>query len=105
MQTETPQWVIDYIREHGEAFYLLTVWKHKRKEILVKYHNECQRCKREHKLTRATMVHHKKHLKEFPELALADDNLEPLCDSCHNIEHPEKLRKFHKVNKWNDERW
>jgi len=36
-------------------------------------------------------VHHIKHLKDFPELALVDSNLESLCFTCHNEEHPEKL--------------
>lgn len=39
------------------------------------------------------MVHHKKHADEYPELAYDLDNLESLCEACHNKKHPEKGRK------------
>ncbi len=74
-------------------FYKSREWLHKRKFILRRDNYECQKCKREGKYSKAETVHHKKHLKDFPELALIDSNLESLCGSCHNEEHPEKLKK------------
>lgn len=38
----------------------------------------------------ATVVHHIKPLAGHPEMALDLDNLESLCDACHNKKHPEK---------------
>lgn len=67
---------------------------------------ECQKCKSRGQFSKATCVHHKKHLKDHPELALVDNNLESLCDACHNEEHPEKLQQQKKSNKFiNEERW
>lgn len=52
-------------------------------------------------------VHHIKHLKDNPELALVDSNLTSLCGSCHNEEHPEKLEDYNEPKKTIDipERW
>jgi 5-methylcytosine-specific restriction enzyme A len=38
------------------------------------------------------MVHHIEELSDKPELALNEDNLISLCNSCHNKEHPEKRK-------------
>ena len=97
----TEQKVIELIKT--DKFYLCKDWKKKRKEVLRRDHYECQRCKRNHKVSKATTVHHIKQLKERPELALDDDNLESLCGDCHNLEHPEKLKDFFKSKRWNDE--
>lgn len=99
----TEQKVIELIK--ADKFYICKDWKKKRKEILRRDHYECQRCKQNHKVSKATTVHHIKHLKEHPELALDDDNLESLCSDCHNLEHPEKLKDFCKSKRWNDEKW
>jgi hypothetical protein len=49
-------------------------------------------------------VHHLKHLRQYPELALTDDNLISVCGWCHeNIYHPEKHKKKNKdvtVERW-----
>jgi len=91
-------------------FYKSTAWRHKRQEILQRDNYECQRCKREGKFSPASIVHHIKHLTDYPELALADDNLISVCAACHNKEHPEKFEKFRE--QWNSreepitpERW
>ncbi|MBP9988105.1 MAG: HNH endonuclease [Ruminococcus sp.] len=72
--------------------------------MLKKYHFECQECKKNGKVVTAKVVHHKKHLRKFPELAFDDDNLEPVCADCHNKLHPEKI-KIKNKKKWNDEKW
>jgi 5-methylcytosine-specific restriction endonuclease McrA len=84
--------LIEAIRKGNvRQFYKSTDWKRKRKEILQHDNYECQRCKSKGKYHRAETVHHIKHLKDFPELALVDSNLISLCFNCHNEEHPEKL--------------
>lgn len=42
----------------------------------------------------ATMVHHVKPRKEYPELELVLSNLVSLCDKCHDEAHPEKREKM-----------
>lgn len=78
-------------------FYNDRYWRNLAADIIEEHHNECQMCKAEHRLTPATMVHHVKYLKEFPELAYSrtyiDDTgaeqiqLLPLCHDCHEKAH------------------
>jgi len=75
-------------------FYKSTAWKKKRKQILERDNHECQKCKARGGYSRATTVHHIKHLTDRPDLALTDSNLVSLCSACHNEEHPEKLLKY-----------
>lgn len=75
-------------------FYKSTVWKRKRKQILQRDNYECQKCKARGQYSKATTVHHIKHLTDRPDLALSGKNLVSLCGSCHNEEHPEKLLKY-----------
>ena len=73
------------------AFYRSGAWLLKRKSILIRDNNECQKCKSKGRYSKAECVHHVKHLKDREDLALADNNLLSLCYVCHNEEHPEKL--------------
>lgn len=81
-----------------KKFYKSTAWKHKRKQVLERDNWECQKCKDEGGYSRATTVHHIKHLTDRPDLALTDSNLVSLCSACHNEEHPEKLKAV-EINK------
>ena len=84
------------------------------------YHNECYKCRKKGKITQAQTVHHINHVKDRPDLALTQyiiteqgekkANLIPLCNSCHNKEHPEKQYKAYFTNKKKkdnepEERW
>lgn len=95
-QKQTGQWIRAMSassHRRWKAFYHTKQWKRKRREILARDHGECQRCRNRKKpaeFTRATVVHHIKHLKDVPELALTDSNLESLCAECHEAEHPER---------------
>jgi 5-methylcytosine-specific restriction endonuclease McrA len=82
-------------------FYNSRTWRRKRKEILSRDNKECQRCKAEGGFSKATCVHHIQHLRDRPDLALIDNNLIALCDSCHNKMHPEKL-EFEKKETMSD---
>lgn len=75
-------------------FYSRAPWKKKRLEILARDNNECQMCKDRRLQEQADVVHHIKHLRDRPDLALVDDNLVSLCNSCHNEVHPEKLKRY-----------
>ena len=51
-------------------------------------------------------VHHKKEVKEFPELALDINNIETLCISCHNDEHDRLAEYKQKADRFEtDEQW
>ena len=87
------------IAEGREAeFYSWPEWEEIRQKVLTLDHRECIRCKARGKYSPAVLVHHVRHLKDDPELALsiwdADGNrqLVSLCRPCHELEHPERLR-------------
>ena len=68
-------------------------WKLKRLAIFKRDKYLCVLCKRYGKHTEATVVHHIKHVDEYPELAFTDSNLQSLCIACHNKVHPEKAKR------------
>ena len=47
-------------------------------------HPLCMDCKAEHRLEPSTEVHHKKKLRDYPELKYAENNLMALCHQCHS---------------------
>lgn len=79
------------LKEQG--FYKTSLWRCKRKKILIRDHYLCQlRISKE--CTRiATEVHHVKELEDYPELALDDNNLTSCCWNCHELT---KQRSAHK---------
>lgn len=70
----------------AEKFYKSTAWQKTRYAYLVSKNFTCERCG-----GRATMVHHRKHLTEQlindPAMTVGVDNLEALCEACHDAEH------------------
>lgn len=76
--------------KQAKAFYKSAAWLKCREYVLSRDNHLCQQCLKKKKLTTANTVHHIKPLEEAPELALEPDNLESICPSCHNKEHPEK---------------
>ncbi len=88
-----------YCREHGTTqtvyskynrdkesakFYNSTAWRKKRVEIMQQYNGLCQVCAASNVVRSADVVDHIKEFRDEPELALNNDNLVPLCHSCHN---------------------
>ena len=102
---ELVNWINKLIQYHNiKAFYNSALWEHKRAEVLERDNNECQKCKSRGLYSEANCAHHKEHLRKHPELALELDNLISLCNSCHDEEHPEKLKHDPKPQ-LNEERW
>lgn len=96
----------EYLKVFNVNFYKTKQWKEKRIQILIRDNYECQRCKANGKYSKATTVHHIKHYSKFPSLALTDDNLISLCNTCHNEVHPEKFKDINmKVNEIHKEKW
>ncbi len=75
-------------------FYECPKWRRQRKVALKRDNYECQDCKDTGGYSKATQVHHIKHLKDRPDLAFDLDNLRCLCVACHNRQHPERFVEF-----------
>ena len=98
-----------------ERFYSWKSWRRLSRRVRDRLdNNECQNCKRLGKVGTADVVHHIKHLRDRPDLALSiwdpDTNerqLITLCRSCHELEHPERLRPTASAaaNPLTEERW
>ncbi len=100
-------------REH--EFYLWPEWRNEaygmRATVLRLDRYECQECKKKGRYRPATIVHHVKHLKNRPDLALSifdgeERQLESVCKQCHEDLHPESQRQFASaVAPLTEERW
>jgi len=113
---EVGRWVRQLIEDDRlHEFYTSSYWLNLRDEVLNGFKRECQECKKRGKYTKAVIVHHVKHLKEYPELALSKTyiaengkeqvQLKPVCKECHEyVEHPERLRRK-KKKPLTEERW
>lgn len=102
---ELINWITKLIKENNiHAFYVSGPWKKLRQEVINKSNKECQLCKSKGKVSTATTVHHIKHLKDHPELALTRSNLMAVCKECHNELHPEKHR-YKSKEVISEERW
>lgn len=88
-------------------FYQSGVWQRKKREIWIRDNYECQECKKEGKVTLKEHtkldIHHKKELKQYPELALDNGNLETVCVRHHNILDNKCVKKKKEFD--NEERW
>lgn len=83
----------------GNEFYWWAAWLKCREQVLAYDRHECQLCKAQGKYRRAVLVHHVKHLRDRPDLALSlfdpdtgERQLVSLCKTCHEAQHPEALR-------------
>lgn len=82
-------------------FYYWPEWQRLRGDVLALDHFECQVCKARGRYSRATIVHHVRHLKARPDLALSvwdpdsgERQLVSVCKRCHEDAHPDVLHKF-----------
>lgn len=84
----------------SRRFYDWPEWEQVRDDVLRLDHWECQGCKARHRYQMAALVHHVKHLKDRPDLALSvfdpdtgERQLVSLCRACHEEQHPERIRR------------
>lgn len=82
-----------------DAFYHWTAWERLRDSVLALDHYECQMCKARGRYSRAVVVHHVKHLRDRPDLALSiwdghTRQLVSLCKACHELCHPERIQRW-----------
>lgn len=84
----------------ADTFYSWTEWLKLRKKVMQIDHHECQICKAKGRYSRGYIVHHVKHLKDRPDLALCitdpdtgERQLITVCKQCHEELHPESKRQ------------
>lgn len=84
----------------AEKFYQSKAW-HKCRDSYIADHPLCERCLKLGDAVPSKIVHHKKWLTpnniNDAEVSLNWDNLESLCQDCHNIEHHGKDDALHCV--------
>ena len=92
-------------RSIDNKFYKSQAWKITRAGYLSSQGGLCERCKAQGLLVPADIVHHKIHLTEDNYLdasvSLNWDNLECLCQTCHNKEH---FRSEENKQRWSFEK-
>jgi 5-methylcytosine-specific restriction protein A len=71
-------------RSRHEAGYDYTWVKFRR--VYLTRHPLCVRCLSDERVTAATEIHHRRELRDYPELRFEEENLEALCKSCHSRE-------------------
>lgn len=80
-----------------EKFYKGGKWKETQAEFMKHKGRMCERCSNEKNPVPARIAHHKIYLTQLnvndPYIAYAWDNLEALCQTCHNREHHGKNRR------------
>ena len=87
--------------ENENLWYNTAPWTGVRSAVLKADRYECQRCKARGRYSKATIVHHVKHLKDRPDLALSlydpdtgERQLVSVCKRCHEELHPEAQRQY-----------
>lgn len=82
------------MKEWAEWFYNSREWEECRDGFLASKGWLCERCSTPENPVPAKIAHHKKYLTRAnihdPAVALCWDNLESLCQDCHNREHHRK---------------
>lgn len=97
-----------------DIFYNSRTWRNKAAAIKAIQNNECQYCKLKGKVASADIIHHVKHLRRYPELALKDFYIDEAgqkqrqliacCFDCHEKIHGRRGKK-HKKQYTNKEQW
>lgn len=81
------------MKEWAKAFYLSKAWKDTAAAYMLSVNDICERCGEP-----AKICHHKTWLTRDninnPYITLAWDNLEALCQDCHNKEHHKQKPKL-----------
>lgn len=84
-----------------EQFYNSKEWKQLRRQVMQDNDYLCAECKRNGKIRQATQVHHKVPIEEDYGLRLEYDNMEALCNQCHNVAHERRSQLSRFMEEWN----
>lgn len=80
------------------VFYASKEWRSMRHQVLVSQHYLCQSCKRKGIVKQGNIVHHIIPLEDDWNKRLDKDNLEVICQTCHNKEDSSKSKLFNNKN-------
>ena len=84
--------------EQQRAFYHSQAWQHCRAEYISRVGGLCERCKMKGIIKPGYIVHHREWIDmdniNDPSVLLNHDNLEYLCQDCHNREHHGTQRRY-----------
>jgi len=74
------------VKEFAEKFYSSKAWRRCRKNYLTKVFGLCERCGEIAKVAHHRIVLTPQNINDM-DVTLSHDNLEALCQECHNHEH------------------
>ena len=84
--------------EEQKRFYNSDAWERCRSEYLSLVGGLCERCESKGIVRPARIVHHKEYISAQnitdPAVLLSFDNLEALCQDCHNREHFKSNKRY-----------
>lgn len=89
------------MRDNIDKLYNTKRWKSLRLVVLNRDYELCQECKRRGTISKGNTVHHIVEAREDLTLFWDIDNLETICPSCHNKEHPDRFGKGKKKKRIN----
>ncbi|MBQ6994975.1 MAG: HNH endonuclease [Lachnospiraceae bacterium] len=82
------------MKEYAKDFYRSSAWKKTRNIVIHRANGLCERCMAAGQYVPGVIVHHKTYITpnniHDTSVTLNLDNLEYLCDDCHNKEHKSK---------------
>lgn len=82
------------MKEYAKSFYTSKAWKETRHAYIKRVNGLCERCRASGEFVPGKIVHHKNHITpkniKDPRVTLSFNNLELLCEDCHNKEHKRK---------------
>ena len=91
-------WEGEEMKEFAESFYKSTQWERCRQNYLQSVCYLCERCKAKGLITPAKIVHHKEYITPEnigdPNITLNFNNMEALCQECHNKEHFKSQKRY-----------
>lgn len=90
------------MKEYAKKFYRSTAWKKARKPVIKRADGLCERCRAARLYIPGVIVHHKEYITPSnihnPNITLNLDNLEYVCEDCHNKEHKSKLNSRYRFD-------
>lgn len=108
-EDQLEQWIKQLIKDNKlSRFYKWHEWRELSDQLKKEHNYECQLCKERGIHTPARSVHHVQWVRKHPRLAMSRtyeykgktyQNLIPLCEACHNAQHPEKGAGFNAAGK------
>lgn len=90
------------MKEYAKSFYKSDAWRRARKVVIARSNGLCERCMAAGLHKPGYIVHHKTYITpgniDDPNITLNVDNLEYVCEDCHNKEHKGKGSKRYRFD-------